>query len=208
MESQITREQVKAALAPIVPFIEEAVEEARVASSQEAIADANPEVKRMAHQRRLAGTKRWMVLADGLVDRAARFPDGFGLESTDLDHNQGKYAFRFPLGVCTIRREPHEGDEGKYLQERIDGVFEQLQLAPNVDAFAGVKAYVSVPPEGAVRLIATHPTFAEPMVILIDEIDTGDGHGPVAAINPSPPMPGPAISSALEEDVATEGESS
>jgi hypothetical protein len=193
----------------MVPLVEEAVEEARVASSQQAISDANPEVKRVAHLRRLAGTKRWMVLADGLVERASRFPDGFSVESTDADHNQGKYAFRSPLGICTVKREPHNEEEGqgKYIQEAIEGVLEQAALSPDIDPFAAVKAYISVPPEGAVRLIATHPTLAEPMIILIDEIDLGEGTGPVATINPSQPMPGPAVSSALGEDAAAEDES-
>lgn len=194
MPALITRDQIKEAFAPIVPLIEEAVEEARLASSQQVIADTHPEVPRLAHRRRLAGTKRWMVLADGLVERAERFPEGFGLESTDEDHNQGKYAFRFPLGLCTIRREPHNEEQGKYLQERIEGVLEQAQLAPDVDAFVGVKAYISVPPEGGVCLIATHPTLLEPIVILLDEIERGDGPYSVAVL-PSGPLPTPPVGS-------------
>jgi hypothetical protein len=176
MEVPVTRERLKAAFAPMVPLIEEAVEEARIASSRQAIAAANPEVKRPAHLQRLAGTKRWMVLADGLVRREENYPKGFFLESTDADHNQGKYAFRFPMGICTVKREPHNEEEGqgKYIQEAIDGVLEQAQLSPDIDAFAAVKAYISVPPEGVVRIIATHPTLPEPMVILIDEIARPD----------------------------------
>lgn len=206
METPFTRDQLKAAFAPIVPVIEEAVEDARVASSSKAIADANPEVKRVAHRRRLAGQKRWMVLADGMVERAPRFPKGFVLESTDLDHNQGKYAFRFPLGVCTIKREPHEEEKGKYLQERIDGLHEQLQLAPDVDEFVGIKAYVSVPPEGAVRLIATHPKLADPVVVLLDEIER-DASPAIAPAQSSASMPRPAVSSAREADEALGKES-
>jgi hypothetical protein len=172
MEVPVTREKLKAAFAPMVSLIEEAVEEARLASSRQAISAANPEVKRLAHLQRLAGTKRWMVLADGLVRREDSFPKGFFLESTDADHNQGKYAFRFPMGICTIKREPHKEEEGqgKYIQEALDGVLEQAHLSADIDAFAAVKAYISVPPEGVVRIITTHPTLPEPMVILIDEI--------------------------------------
>lgn len=198
MAAPITRDQMKETFAPMVPLVEEAVEEARIASSQQVIADTNPEVSRLAHRRRLGGTKRWMVLADGLVQRAPRFPEGFGLESTEEDHNQGKYAFRFPLGLCTIRREPHSEEQGKYLQERLEGVLEQAQLAPEIDAFAGVKAYISVPPEGPVCLIATHPTLSEPMVILLDEIERGDGPDSVAAL-PSGPLPTPPVSSTRKE---------
>lgn len=207
MESLISRDEVKAAFAPLVPFVEDAVEKARVASSHDVIANANPQVTRVAHLRRLSGTKRWMVLADDLVAQAPGMPEGFGMESTDADHNQGKYAIRFPLGVCTIRREPHDEEEGKYLQERLEGVLEQAQLAPGIDAFAGIKAYISVPPEGAVRLIATHPAFPEPMVILLDEIEVETGA--VTAVRPSAPMPLATVSSALAEDGnAADGETS
>jgi len=117
-----------------------------------------------------------MVLADGLVRRESSYPEGFSLESTEADHNQGKYAFRFPMGICTVKREPHNEEEGqgKYIQEAIAGVLEQAQLSPDIDVFAGVKAYISVPPEGAVRFIATHPTLGEPIVILIDEFARSD----------------------------------
>ena len=161
MEVPVTREKLKAAFAPMVSLIEEAVEEARVASSRQAVAAANPEVKRLAHLRRLAGTKRWMVLADGLVQRKESYPEGFFLESTDADHNQGKYAFRFPMGICTVKREPHNEEEGqgKYIQEAIDGVLEQAELSPDIDAFAAVKAYISVPPR---RCPALHRNPSNP----------------------------------------------
>jgi len=55
MEVPVTREKLKASFRAMVPLIEEAVEEARIASSRQAVADANPEVKRVAHLRRLAG---------------------------------------------------------------------------------------------------------------------------------------------------------
>ena len=206
MAAPITRDQVKEAFAPMVLIIEEAVEEARIASSQQLIADSNPEVTRLAHRRRLGGTKRWMVLADGLVQRAHRLPEGYGLDSTEEDHNQGKYAFRFPLGLCTIRREPHNEDQGKYLQERIEGVLELAELAPGIDAFVGIKAYISVPPEGAVCLIATHPTLPEPMEILLDEIErSDDGGGPVAAL-PAGPLPTPPVGSTRKRSKGTDDE--
>ncbi|HEY2717932.1 MAG TPA: hypothetical protein VGI73_17100 [Solirubrobacterales bacterium] len=207
MEVLVTREKLKVAFAPIVPLIEEAVEEARIASSRQVIAAANPEVKRLAHLQRLAGTKRWMVLADGLVRRKESYPDGFILESTDADHNQGKYAFRFPMGICTVKREPHSEDDGqgKYIQEAIEGVLEQAQLAPNIDAFAAVKAYISVPPEGVVRFIATHPTLSEPVVILIDEIARADMGSVVAGPPSTSTVAGPArVSSALTTDADSE----
>ena len=183
----------------MVPLVEEAVEEARAASSDEVTMKANPEVPRFAHLRRLSGTKRWMVLADGLVVRASRMPDGFGVASTDQDHNAGKYAFRWPLGVFTIRGEPHEGeDEGKYLQEQLKDVAEQAPLSSDVDVFADIRAYVSAPSDGPVKLIATHTTFPQPMVILLDEIDINSET--VAAMASSPPMPEPRVSSALTED--------
>jgi hypothetical protein len=109
------------------------------------------------------------------------------------------------LGLCTIRREPHNEDQGKYLQERIEGVLEMAQLAPDIDAFVGVKAYISVPPEGAVCLIATHPTLPEPIVILLDEIERSDGGGPVAAL-PSGPLPTPPVGSTRRGSKGTDDE--
>jgi hypothetical protein len=203
MKSPVSRDDIKTSFAPLVPLLEEAVKEARAASSYDAIVKANPEVLRTAHLRRLAGSKRWMIVADGLAARAPRMPEGFGMESTDADHNQGKYAIRFPLGVCTVRREPHEGDEGKYLQEHIEGVLDQAPLADDVDAFAGVKVYVSVPPDGPVKLIATHPTFPEPMVILLDEISVASD-GAVEAIQPTAPTPAAVVTSTLTEDADDE----
>lgn len=183
----------------MVPLIDEAVEEARTASSDEVTMKANPEVLRFAHLRRLSGTKRWMVLAEGLVARDPRMPYGFGVASTDQDHNAGKYAFRWPLGVFTIRGEPHDGeDEGKYLQEQLKDVAEQTPLSSDVDVFADIRAYVSAPSDGPVKLIATHATFPQPMVILLDEIEVNSET--VATVPSQPPMPEPKVSSALTED--------
>lgn len=48
------------------------------------------------------------------------------------------------------------------------------------------------------KLIATHATFPQPMVILLDEIEVNSEA--LAAMTSSPPMPEPKVSSALVED--------
>jgi hypothetical protein len=205
MKPPVTRKDIKSAFAPFVPLVEEVVEEARAASSYKAVMAANPEVTRIAHLRRLAGQKRWMVLADGMVARVPRYPEGFGLESNDLDHNQGKYAIRFPLGICTIKREPHEEEKGKYLQAQIDGICEQMQLAEDVPQFVGVKAYISVPPDGVVSLISTHEKLPEPIVILFDEMSSG---AESSAMQRRSSLTGPAVTSALGDEAAADAASS
>src|SRR4051794_11716446 len=98
----IQRDDVKAAFSALVPLFGELIAEARRASSFAAVATANPEVTRDCHIHRLAGTKRWMLVADGLVARSSEMPDGYAVVSNDIDHNAGKYVFRFPGGVFTV----------------------------------------------------------------------------------------------------------
>lgn len=177
MAPLIERDNIKARFRPIMPLLIEVIAEARAATSYEVTCAAHPEVTRPAHLRRFAGSKRWVMLADGLVARVAELPTGFQVHSTELDHNVGKYVFGFPGGVFTFRREPHEGEnEGEYLQLGLDRVREDAPLADDIDAFASVVVYVRVPAEAAARLIVTHPTLNEDMVILLDEIEA-DGRG-------------------------------
>jgi hypothetical protein len=141
-----------------------------------------------------------MVIADTLVDHQASMPVGFSIESTDADHNQGKYAFQFPLGVFTVRREPHDADDGLYLQEHLEGFEEQMQLSGGIDAFVGIKAYLSVPAEGAIKLIATHPELDAPMVLLLDEVERDDDSGTPASITPTRPGPVPSVRSTRRKE--------
>lgn len=165
------RKDLHSSFEPIVPTLREVIASARMESRIEDVQQPFPTVGRLAHYRRLRGTVRWMVICELLRARAPGFPEGFGLASTELDHNQSRYAFRFPLGIFTVKREPHDetAKEGTWFTERLEGIAEQAALAPDVDAFAGVKAYVSVPAEGSSRLIFDHPTLEEPIQIALDE---------------------------------------
>src|SRR4051794_36956848 len=110
MPPLIERDDVMARFRPIMPLLNDVIDKARAAIDYDLTVAANPEVKRAAHLRRFAGSKRWVMVADGLVALAREFPVGFHVQSTEEEHNSGKYVFSFPGGVFTIRREPHQAE--------------------------------------------------------------------------------------------------
>ncbi len=170
MKDPISRSTVEASFGPLVPIITDVVQTARAAVTYEVIRDAVPEIGRPAAYNRIRGYTRWLFIAEELVRRVPSMPTGFGGDSTEKHHNQGRYSFQWPLGLVTVRREPHEEDsQGLWFQERLDDVFEQLPLAAGVNAEEGVKAFISVPADGLVSVVFTHPTFEEPMSIALDE---------------------------------------
>ena len=172
MAPVIERDDVKARFRPVMPLLNDVISRARAATAYDVTCEAHPEVSRAAHLRRFAGSKRWVMVADELVRRAAELPDGFHVQSTEEDHNAGKYVFSFPGGVFTVRREPHQAEnEGQYLQLSLARVREDTPLADGIDAFADLVVYVRVPAQKAPRLIVTHPTLDRTMVILLDEIE-------------------------------------
>ena len=164
----LTREDVKAHFGPLVVHFDEAIAAARAASTLEKVKLANPEVTRTAHLHRLAGTKRWMCLADGLVAIAPRFPPTYGVLSTDEQHNGGQYVFCFPGGVFTVKQEAHKPDEeGAYLQE----AFEGLEIeSDGTTTTANAKVFLSVGATGPVKLIVEHPTLSESFTVTLDEL--------------------------------------
>jgi hypothetical protein len=194
MAPLIERDEVKARFRPIMPLLNNAIDEARAATAYEVTCAVHPEVTRAAHLRRFAGSKRWVMVADGLVARAAELPAGFHVHSTEEDHNAGKYVFGFPGGVFTIRRDPHQAEnEGQYLQLSLDRVREDTPLAAGVDVFADLVVYVRVPAQSAPRLIVTHPTLDKAMVITLDEIEPdgiGDAVAPLRPDDSGPPPRG------------------
>jgi hypothetical protein len=190
MKSQVSRGQFKSSFAPIVATLEEVIAAARDASGFKKIAAAIPEITRASGVSRVSGTARWILAADGLVDCVASFPQGFVLHSTDVNHNQGKYIFGFPLGVFTFKREAHDAEKGAYLQETLE-VLQELPTPPGVGAIAGLKVYISVPPKGAARLIVN-----QPMVVLLDEFAL-----PVkVVVQPKSTVPTSTVSSARSGD--------
>jgi hypothetical protein len=169
MAVAVTRDWVKEAFSPVASFLMQAAEDAQRIASFQAVAAANPLVHRDSHIRRIAGALRWMLTAEALVGSSSAMPDGFGVVSTDADHNGGRYAFRWPGGVFTIKRTPHEDDEGLYLQERLDLVAAGLKEASGHDP-TDVTVYLSVPPNRCPKLIVAHSSLTEPFTIVLDEL--------------------------------------
>ena len=170
MSRVIRSEEVYTAFRPIKPLLDDVIDEARKGSSYAVVASANPDVGREAHIHRLQGTKRWILVADGIVARRAAMPVGYGVASTESDHNSGKYVFSFPGGVFTVKREPHEPDEGAYLQERLEQILEEAPLAEGINPHADLKVFLSVSASGSARLIVAHESLSDPMVLLLDDI--------------------------------------
>jgi hypothetical protein len=171
MTKLVRRDAVKQSLQPIIGLLTELIEFARAATTLEVVANAHPKITREAHLRRLGGTERWILIADGIVAHQS-LPAGFWVASTDAQHNSGQYVFRFPGGVFTVRHVPHqEPEEGAYLQECMEELLKQVPLAASIDGDADLKAFLDVRADGLPRFIITHPTLAEPMKIAFDEFD-------------------------------------
>lgn len=165
---RLTRDNVRHHFRPVLALLDEVIAAARAGSTLEKTAAANPDVSRTAHLHRLAGTKRWMRVADGLVENSERLPKGYGVESSEEQHNGGQYVFRFPGGVFTVKREAHRSDEeGAYLQEAFDGL--ELQSDSGTPT-ANAKVFLSVGKSGPAKLIVEHPTLAEALTIALDEL--------------------------------------
>lgn len=172
-----SRQALKSSFEPIVPVLREVIRAARATPTLPDIQRLWPSIGRMAHYQRLRGTGRWMTLVEMLIARVDDLPSGHGLASDEIEHNMSRVAFQFPMGIWMVKREPHDEAEGqgKWMRQRLDGITEQLQLADGVNAFAGVKAYLSVPPDGVATLICTHPALDEPITIALDEFEDGVG---------------------------------
>lgn len=167
----IKRDEIVVAFLPAADVLEAAVSHGRGVSTLERMAAANPEVTREAGLMRLGGAKRWLVIADRLVVEMPKLP-GFGVLTSETQHNQGQYVFQFPGGVFTVKRDPHDAtdpEDGKYLQEALEGVLENAELAPHIDAEAAVKVYLAVTAKAA-QLKVTHTTLNKPIVIPLGDL--------------------------------------
>jgi hypothetical protein len=167
----IKGDEIIAAFLPAADVLEAAVAHGREVSTVERMAAANPEVTREAGLKRLGGAKRWLVIADRLVVEMAKLP-GFGVLTSEAQHNQGQYVYQFPGGVFTVKRDPHDAtdpEDGKYLQEALEGVLENAELAPHIDADAAVKVYLAVTAKTA-QLKVTHTTLDKPIVIPLGDL--------------------------------------
>lgn len=175
MQRVIHRDEVITAFAPGVPLLRRIIVRGRNDASADVVAAAHPRLRsigRLGHIRRIAGTLRWLYIAEDLVSELAAGPSGFGVVSSDADHSQGRFVFRFPGGVFTVRRQPHtDKDENVYIQECLKEVLEQAALADGVDASADLTIYIGIPAEGLPKLHVAHPTLTDPMAITLDEFD-------------------------------------
>jgi len=142
-------------MAPIGELLQELIEAAQAKSTVQHAAASYPQLRRDAHLSRVSGIVCWALVADGLVEaaRQGRFPTGFSVATTDAQHNAGRYAFTFPGGVFTVRREPHddEKDEGLFMQESFKEVTDLLdqQGAPD-----DMRVWIKIAPADATKLTA------------------------------------------------------
>jgi hypothetical protein len=168
---ELTREEMIETFAPARAVLQVAIDHARAMTTLERFAKLHPEIQREAGLKRLSGQARWMLIADGLVSTISSV-DGFGVLSTEAQHNSGQYVFACPGGAFTVKREPHDEtdpDDGRYIQEALPGIREQAPLAAGIDSVAPIIAYLAVTRKSAVLKIC-HATLLEPMKIPVDDL--------------------------------------
>ncbi|HEY4277683.1 MAG TPA: hypothetical protein VGM91_05660 [Conexibacter sp.] len=167
----ITREQMIETFAPARGVLQDVIDNARALTTLERFAELHPEITREAALQRRAGQARWILLADGVVATIA-VVDGFGVLSSDAQHNQGQYLFSFPGGVFTVKREPHDEadpDDGRYIQEALVELLAQAELAADVEADAPIVVYLAVTATSAMLKIR-HSTLPEIMKIPVHDL--------------------------------------
>lgn len=184
MAASITRERMIGAFAPAHSILQGAIDNARELTTLERFRELHPEVPRESGLMRLMGQTRWLVVAEDLVAGVPTV-DGFGVLSSEAQHNSGQYVFSCPHGAFTVKREPHDEDDpadGRYIQEALD-LLEDTQLAEGIDAGAPIKAYLSVTARAAVLKIC-HPTLSNVMKIPVADLMAPAAAGPQAADRP------------------------
>lgn len=166
------REELIVAFGPVVPLLHDVIEIARAEANVPGAAAWIPSIGRKAGYSRMCGFGRWLSLCEQLVRRSGEMPVGFGLESSDAEHQMSRYAWRWPKGLFMIRQDPHdEEEEGKWFGDRLEGLdVDQLELAPGLDASSAVKAFVSIPANGMARVYFTHCSLERPIVAMFDEL--------------------------------------
>jgi hypothetical protein len=145
-------------LAPIGPLLTELVDAAHTDSTVQHAATSYPNLRRDAHLNRVSGTVCWALVVDGLVDAAkqGRFPEGFSVNTTEPQHNTGRYAFAFPGGVFAVRREPHDDskEQGRFLQQSFKQVTKLMDEQGSPSAETAVRVWIRIAPEGKTKLTA------------------------------------------------------
>lgn len=184
----VTREEMIEVFRPLRQVLETAVVWARELTTLERYAQLHPEHEREAGLKRLAGQARWMLIADRLATEILKVV-GFGVRTSAEQHNQGQYLFECPGGLWTVKQEPHDAtdpEDGKYVQEELEGIRKQAGLAPGINGDDPLMIYFSVTRTTA-QLKVVHPTLEEPLKIpLADLVE------PAAELNtrtPATPSP-------------------
>ena len=171
------RDRLIEQLAPIGSLLDELVTAAYAGGGTRPTATAYPSLRRAAHLKRVSGIVCWVLVADGLVaaHEEGRFPEHFSVRSSDAQHNSGRYAFAFPGGVFSVRREPHDDDqdEGQFLQQSFEEVTKVLDEQGSPDATTAVRVWISIAPDGQTKLTARDRHDHEVVVTLHQSAVTG-----------------------------------
>src|SRR5947209_2429143 len=153
MEPPTLAERLRAQLTPIAELMDDIIASAYEEYSMKALREKLPDVDREAHRARVSGLLVWQHVADGLVAAAAadRFPEDFFVLTSDKQHNSGRYLFRFPGGLLTIRRTPHDDDkeEGQFMQESFVEMTEELDKAALPDEQDAARVWLRIVPDDA-----------------------------------------------------------
>jgi len=138
-------------------------------------ANAFPHLRRPSHLKRVSGTIRWALVAHGFVSASedGRLPAGFSVQSTEPQHNAGRYAFAFPGGVFSVRREPHVDDheEGRFLQSSFEQVTKLMDAQGSPSAQTAVRVWISIAPEGKTKLTARDCRGHETVITLAELLE-------------------------------------
>jgi hypothetical protein len=188
MGAATLQQRLTAQLTPIAGLMDEIIDTAHDQCSIKSIGETWPALRRDAHRARISGIVVWAHVADGLVEAAAddRFPEGFAVLTTDKQHNSGRYLFRFPGGVLTIRRTPHDDEkfEGQFMQETFREMIEELDKAALPAETEASRVWIRIAPNGATSFVAQDRHGHQVKVPLADLLQNG-----AASMQPAPTSP-------------------
>jgi hypothetical protein len=194
-------------LAPLGPLLTELVDAAHADSNVQHAATSYPKLRRDAHLNRVSGTVCWALVVDGLVDafKQGRFPNGFSVNTTEPQHNAGRYAFAFPGGVFAVRREPHDDskEQGRFLQQSFKQVTKLMDEQGAPGAETAVRVWIRIAPEGKTKLTARDRHDHKTVITLADLLEAS---APPATPHPASDTHRTRVRSTLkpEQDSAAE----
>ncbi len=191
--------------APLAPLLERLVDSAVAETDVTVAAKAFPTLHRVAHMRRVAGMARWAIIADGLVaaELVGELPDGYSVRSTDSDHNRGQYTFRFPGGLFTLRRAPHDDEkpEGVVMQQQFEQIVRLMDEQGAPGAEEAVRVWIRPRPDGKTTFTARDRHRHETSVTLADLLSAIT---PPAGAHPGAPVtPRTVVRSKVTQDTDT-----